>query len=188
MADDIELFPTPAKFRAWLKKHHKDSPGLWLQLAKKGAEFTSITYAEALDEALCYGWVDSQKKSYDTQSWLQRFGPRKARSGWSKINVGHVERLIKEGRMQPSGLETYDAAKKDGRLTRAYDSPKDAKPPADFLRALNKNAAAKAFYKTLNRANVYAIVYRLQTAKKPETRARRMVEIVAKLARGEKFH
>jgi uncharacterized protein YdeI (YjbR/CyaY-like superfamily) len=188
MADDIELFPTPSKFRAWLKKYHKVSTGVWLRLAKKGAAFTSITYGEALDEALCYGWIDSQKKAYDAQSWLQRFGPRTARSGWSKINVEHVKRLTKEGRMQAAGLAAYKAAEGDGRLTRAYDSPKNAEPPADFLRALNKNPAAKAFYNTLNRANVFAIVYRLQTAKKPETRARRMLEIVAKLARGEKFH
>jgi uncharacterized protein YdeI (YjbR/CyaY-like superfamily) len=188
MADDPALFASASQFRAWLKKHHATSQGVWLRLAKKGAALKSLNYAEALDEALCYGWIDAQKKAYDDQSWLQRFGPRKPRSGWSKINVGHMERLLAAGRVQPAGRQAYESAKADGRLAQAYDSPKNAQPPADFLRALDALPAAKAFYETLNRANIYAIVYRLQTAKTPATRARRMTLILAKLTRGERLH
>lgn len=188
MADEIQSFPTPAKFRAWLKKHHSRPGGFWLRIFKKGSGEKSITYAEALDEALCHGWIDGQKKSLDAVSWLQKFTPRRRASGWSRVNTAHAERLITAGRMMSAGLAQVDAAKADGRWTAAYDSPRNAMPPEDFLAALEKTAEARAFFATLNRANVYAIVYRLQTAKKPETRAKRMAAILGMLARGEKFH
>ena len=147
-----------------------------------------MTYAEALDEALCFGWIDNQKQAYDKSSWLQKFGPRKARSGWSKINTRHAERLRKAGRMKPGGLKEIHAAKCDGRWKRAYDSPSAANAPMDFLAALENNKKAKAFFKTLEKRNSYAIVYRLQTAKKSETRAARMRTIMEILAKGKKFH
>jgi uncharacterized protein YdeI (YjbR/CyaY-like superfamily) len=181
-------FKTAAAFRAWLATNHDQCEGIWLRLFKKDSGRAAVTYAEALDEALCFGWIDGQVKSLDELSWIQRFTPRRARSGWSKLNTEHVERLTQAGLMRPAGLLAVAAAKADGRWHSAYDSPKNAKPPEDFLRALGKNKQAKAFFATLNRANVYAIVYRLQTAKKPETRARRMEMIFAMLGRGEKFH
>jgi len=185
---EIISFTTPAKFRSWLTKNQSKADGLWLRLFKKGSGEKSITYAEALDEALCHGWIDAQKRSYDEISWIQRFTPRRTRSGWSKINTGHAERLIKEERMTATGLQQIEAAKADGRWTAAYDSPRNAATPEDFLKALGKDKKAKAFFETLNRSNVYAIVYRLQTAKKPETREKRMAMILGMLSRGEKFH
>jgi len=161
---------------------------VWLRIAKKNAEVGSVTYAEALDEALCYGWIDGQKLKHDRSSWLQWFGPRKARSGWSKNNTKHALRLIKAGKMQAAGLKEIEAAKRDGRWKQAYDSSAAAKPPRDFLQALAKNAKAKSFFETLEKRNRYAIIYRLQTAKKPETRAKRMRTILEMLDRGEKFH
>ena len=181
-------FKTAAAFRAWLEVNHGQCEGIWLRLFKKDSGQATVTYAEALDEALCFGWIDGQVKSLDELSWIQKFTPRRARSGWSKRNTEHVERLIRAGLMMPAGLLAVTAAKADGRWQTAYDSPKNARPPEDFLKALGKNKKAKAFFETLNRANVYAIVHRLQTAKKPETRARRMEMILARLGRGEKFH
>lgn len=159
-----------------------------MRIFKKGSGKTTITYAEALDQTLCYGWIDGQKQPHDEHSWLQKFTPRRAKSGWSRINTQHVERLTKAGQMTRAGLEAVEAAKADGRWQAAYDSPRDATPPEDFLKALGKDKKAKAFFETLNRANIYSIVYRLQTAKKPETRDRRMKLILEMLARGEKFH
>ncbi len=181
-------FKTPADFRRWLEKNCDQSDGVWLRIFKKGSGETSITHAEALEQALCYGWIDGQKKPYNEGSFIQKFTPRRARSAWSKINTEHVERLIKAGQMTPAGLSAVQAAKADGRWQRAYDSPRNAAPPEDFLRALAKNKKAETFFATLNRANVYAIVYRLQTANKPETRERRLKMILAMLDRGERFH
>jgi uncharacterized protein YdeI (YjbR/CyaY-like superfamily) len=181
-------FKTTADFRAWLETNHGQCGGIWLRFFKKDSGKPTVTYAEALDEALCFGWIDGQAKPLDELSWIQKFTPRRARSGWSKRNTEHVERLTKAGLMMPAGLLAVAAAKADGRWHAAYDSPRNARPPEDFLKALGKNKPAKAFFETLNRANVYAIVYRLQTAKKPETRARRMETILAMLGRGEKFH
>jgi uncharacterized protein YdeI (YjbR/CyaY-like superfamily) len=181
-------FKSAADFRRWLAAGHQTVDGIWLRIFKKDSGQKTVTYAEALDEALCFGWIDGQKKSYDEHSFLQKFTPRRARSGWSKINTQHAERLIKAGKMTPAGLAAIEAAKADGRWHAAYDSPRNAAPPQDFLDALEKNKKAKAFFETLNRANLYAIVYRLQTAKKPETRARRLQNILAMLNRGEKFH
>jgi uncharacterized protein YdeI (YjbR/CyaY-like superfamily) len=181
-------FKTAADFRAWLTTNHDQCEGIWLRFFKKDSGKATITYAEALDLALCFGWIDGQAKPLDELSWIQKFTPRRVRSGWSKRNTEHVERLTKAGLMKPAGLLAVAAAKADGRWHTAYDSPRNARPPEDFVKALGKNKQAKAFFETLNRANVYAIVYRLQTAKKPETRTRRMETILAMLARGEKFH
>lgn len=186
--NQVLAFASPQKWEAWLAKRHAGSDGVWLRIYKKASGKVSVTYAEALDAALCYGWIDGQKRPMDDVSWLQKFGPRRARSGWSRLNTLNVERLIKTGRMKAAGLQEVEAAKKDGRWQRAYDSPSAAVVPADFLKELAKNKKAQAFFEGLNRANVYAIAYRLQTAKKPETRSKRMQAILAMLARGEKFH
>jgi uncharacterized protein YdeI (YjbR/CyaY-like superfamily) len=181
-------FVSPKSWETWLARNFAKSPGVWLRIYKKGSGRPSVTYAEALDVALCYGWIDSQKRPMDEASWLQRFGPRRPRGGWSRLNTRHVERLIAAGRMKPAGLAEVDAARQDGRWERAYDSPSATTVPADFLKALAKNRKAQSFFEGLNRANVYAIAYRLQTAKKPETREKRMQAILAMLARGESFH
>jgi len=181
-------FKSAAAFRRWLAANHAKVDGLWLHFHKKDSGQPTITRAEALDQALCYGWIDGQAKPCDAQSWLQKFTPRRARSGWSKMSTQHADRLIKSRKMTPAGLQAIAAAKADGRWHAAYDSPRNAAPPKDFLDLLSKNKKAKAFFETLNRANLYAIVYRLQTAKKPETRERRLQNILAMLARGEKFH
>jgi len=181
-------FRSADQFRAWLTKEHARAPGLLLRIYKKGSGVSSITYPEALQEALCFGWIDGQKLPFDASSWVQKFCPRKARSGWSRINVAHVERLIRDGRMMPAGLAEMEAAKADGRWAAAYDSPANATVPPEFTEALARNARAKQFYSTLNRANLYAIAYRLQTAKRPETKLKRMKLIIGMLARGEKFH
>lgn len=181
-------FRSAEEFRAWLAKEHGRASGLLLRLYKKGSGVVSITYAQALEQALCFGWIDGQKLPFDASSWVQKFCPRRARSGWSRINVAHVERLIREGRMMPAGLAEMEAAKADGRWAAAYDSPANATVPAEFAAALAGNARARQFYATLNRANLYAIAYRLQTAKRPETKLKRIELIIGMLARGEKFH
>jgi uncharacterized protein YdeI (YjbR/CyaY-like superfamily) len=184
----ILSFRSPAEFRKWLAAQHDASEGIWLRIFKKGSETESITYAEALDEALCFGWIDGQKKPHDALSWLQKFTRRRAKSGWSKINTGHAERLLRAGRMRAPGRAEIEAAKQDGRWNAAYDSPRNATFPDDFLAALSKDPKAKTFFDSLNKANRYAISYRLQTAKKAETRQRRMETILGMLARGEAFH
>lgn len=184
----IMPFKTAKAFGVWLKKNHASSAGIWLQFFKKGSGIKTITYAEALDVALCYGWIDSQAKSFDDKSYLQRFGPRKPKSIWSKINRLHIARLTKEGRMMPTGLAQVAAAKKDGRWDGAYDSPKNMVVPDDFLKALSKNKKAEQFFNSLNKTNRYTIAWRLQTAKKPETRKKRIEVILALLKKGEKFH
>jgi uncharacterized protein YdeI (YjbR/CyaY-like superfamily) len=181
-------FKSSADFRCWLEQNHATADGIWLRIFKNGSGEKSITYAEALDECLCFGWIDGQKQPGDECSWLQRITPRRARSAWSNANTQHVERLIKTGRMTRAGLAAVEAAKADGRWQAAYESPRNASPPEDFLKAMRKDKKVKAFFETLNKANVYAIVYRLRTAKKPETRERRMKMILEILARGEKLH
>ena len=184
----ILSFASPAAFRKWLNAHHASEPGVWLQIAKAGAPRKSVTYAEALDLALCYGWIDGQKKSHDASSFLQKFTPRQKRSAWSKRNREHVARLIASGDMHAAGLAAVEAAKADGRWDRAYDSPSTVTVPDDLQAALDRNPKAKAFFATLKSANRYAILYRVQTAVKPETRARRIADCVAMLQRGETFH
>ena len=173
---------------AWLAIHHDTSKGVWLRLFKKQSGITSITYSDALDAALCYGWIDGQKKSYDTESWLQKFTPRRPKSIWSKRNREHIARLEEAGQMKAAGTKQVEDAKTDGRWEQAYDSPSNMVVPADFLKELAKDKKKETFFKTLNRANVYAIVWRLQTAKKPETRNKRMKAILEMLHKGEKFH
>ena len=186
--NEILPFRSSSEFRKWLTANHRQSGGIWLRIFKKNSGEPTVTYAEALDEALCFGWIDGQKQSHDDSSWLQRFCPRRPKSGWSKLNTQHAERLIHAGRMKAAGQAEIDAAKKDGRWTSAYDSPSNATFPEDFLAALRKNKKAQAFFNSLNKANRYAISYRLQTAKKPETGQKRMKTILAMLARGEAFH
>jgi uncharacterized protein YdeI (YjbR/CyaY-like superfamily) len=177
-----------AEWERWLKKNHTKSPGVWLRYFKKGSCVKTVVYAEALDGALCHGWIDGQAKPYDADSWLQKFTPRRAKSLWSRNNTRHVERLIESGKMTPPGLAVVALAKADGRWDAAYDSPKNTAMPQDFLKQLASDKRAKAFFETLNKANRYAIAWRLQTAKKPETRERRMEVILEMLAKGEKFH
>lgn len=182
------LFKSAKAFEVWLKKNHAASGGLWLRIAKRGANEPSVTYPEAVEVALCWGWIDGQKKSLDDQHYLQRFTPRRARSVWSKINVEKVQALIEAGRMQPAGQAQIDAAKADGRWERAYDGARTSTVPEDLQAALEAEPAAKAFFATINASNRYAILWRIQTAAKAETRARRIEQLVAMLARGETIH
>ena len=184
----ILLFKTQQDWETWLEKNHASSSGLWLRIARKSADFSSASYDEALDVALCYGWIDGQKDSYDESSWLQKFTPRGPRSIWSRRNRERVEALTKSRRMKPSGLEAVEQAKVNGRWESAYDSQKTAGLPKDFKYELEKSAKAKAFFGTLNSVNRYAILFRIQTAKKAETRAKRIRQFVEMLERHEKLH
>ena len=184
----IIAFKNLKEFRKWLSANHVNSKGIWLRFFKKDSGIKTITHDEALDEALCYGWIDGQLKKYDEKSWLQKFTPRRVKSIWSKRNIEHAENLMKLNKMKASGLIEINDAKKDGRWKKAYDSPANMNVPDDFLLKLRKNKKALKFFETLNRANKYAITWRLQTAKKPETRERRMLKILDMLSREEKFH
>jgi uncharacterized protein YdeI (YjbR/CyaY-like superfamily) len=188
MTGDIRLFPSSREWKVWLAANHAKSDGIWLRLAKKGSAIRSLTYAEALDVALCYGWIDALKKGESDDAWLQRFTPRRSKSIWSKVNREKAMALIEAGRMQPAGLEQVDRAKQDGRWEGAYDSPAGAEVPDDLQTALDANARAAAFFRTLDRANRYAVLWRVQTAKKAETRARRIRQFVEMLERHEKLH
>jgi uncharacterized protein YdeI (YjbR/CyaY-like superfamily) len=185
---EIVAFSSAKELERWLAINHSKSAGIWLRFFKKNSGVPSVSYDEALDAAICFGWIDGQLKKYDEESWLRRFAPRRPKSVWSKRNRQHAERLIRAGRMQTAGLQEVEAAKQDGRWEAAYDSPSKMQIPDDFLNELAKNKRARAFFETLNRANVYAIVWRLQTAKKPETRQRRLASILAMLAQEQKFH
>ena len=182
------LFKNAKAFETWLKKHHATSDGLWLKIAKRGADEPSVTYPEAVEVALCWGWIDGQKKGLDEQYFLQRFTPRRARSVWSKINVDKVAALIAAGRMQAPGYAQVEAAKADGRWEKAYDGARTSTVPEDLLAALEAEPKAKAFFATINAANRYAVLWRIQTAVKAETRARRIAQLVDMLARGETHH
>ena len=179
-------FASPGDWEAWLAEHHATSDGLWLKISKKDSGISSVTYAEALDVALCYGWIDGQKGKFDDDYYLQRFTPRRPRSKWSKINRGKVTKLIEEGKMKPAGLREVEKAKADGRWDAAYESQSNATVPEDLQRELDKNPAAAAFFETLNSTNRYAILYRIEEAKKPETRTRRIEKFVAMLSKHEK--
>jgi uncharacterized protein YdeI (YjbR/CyaY-like superfamily) len=183
-----QSFASAGVWGKWLAANHTKSDGIWLRIFNKESGEKTVTYAEALGEALCYGWIDGQKKKYDSDSWLQKFTPRRARSIWSKRNIEHIERLTNEKRMKAAGLQAFEDAKNDGRLAAAYDSPANSTTPDDLLQLLEQNKEAKAFFDSLNKANKYAINWRLQTAKKPETRQKRMNIILEMLAKGEKFH
>lgn len=186
--DPIFEFEDRAAFRDWLETHHADVPAIFAKLHKKASGLASITYSEAVDEALCWGWIDGVKYSFDDKSYLQRFTPRRAKSIWSKVNVGKVEQQIAEGRMQPTGLAEVEAAKADGRWEAAYDGSATAEMPDEFLKVLKAEPEAQAFFQTLTSQNRFAIYHRLTTPKKPETRTRKIGEIVAMLKRGETFH
>jgi len=184
----VKSFTSAALFKEWLQKNHSKSEGLWIRIYKKQSSKKTITYDEALDLALCYGWIDGQKKSFDEDSWLQKFTPRRAKSLWSKRNRERAEVLIQEKRMTAAGLREIELAKKDGRMKAAYDAPSAMQIPDDFLAELKKDKKAYEFFKTLNKANTYAIAWRLQTAKKPETRQRRKEALLAMLAKRESLH
>lgn len=190
MPEDLPTiaFATPGEFEAWLEEHHAGSEGIWLKIAKKDSGVPSVTYAEALRSCLCFGWIDSQKKGFDERFFLQRFTPRRPRGRWSRINREAAEELIEAGDMRPAGLAEIEQAKADGRWESAYEGQRTAKVPPDLQRELDSNPAAAEFFAGLDSANRYAIVYRLEDAKKPETRERRLRKFVAMLERGEKIH
>jgi len=185
---DIIAFSTAKEWEEWLAKSHAVTKGVWLRLFKKGSGTATVTHAEALASALCYGWIDGQLKKHDEESWLRKFTPRRPKSIWSKRNREIVEELIEAGKMMPTGLKEIEAAKADGRWDRAYDSPSKMTVPEDFLKELSKNKKARVFFETLNKANIYAIAWRLQTAKKPETQAKRAKSIIEMLAKRNAFH
>ncbi|MBN8582645.1 MAG: YdeI/OmpD-associated family protein [Anaerolineae bacterium] len=178
-------FESKKKFADWLAKNHDKSAGLWLKIAKKTTGISTVTYAEAVDVALCYGWIDGQKGSFDEQYFLQKFTPRRPKSIWSKINVEKVAGLIASGEMKPAGLKAVEAAKQDGRWDAAYASQKNIVVPADFQSALEKNKKAKAFFETLTGSRRYSFLFRIETAKKAETREKRIIQFVEMLAKGE---
>jgi len=184
----IKHFKNAASWREWLTNHYPENDGIWVRIFKKASKKATVSYAEAVDEALCFGWIDGQKKKYDTDSYLQKFTPRRPRSTWSKRNVEKTERLINANKMTDAGLAEIQKAKDDGRWDKAYDSPKHMKIPNDFIAELKKYPAAYHFFKTLNKTNRYAIGFRLQTAKKAETRVRRMKKIIKMMKNEEKLH
>lgn len=190
MHSDYEIiaFEDAPTFRRWLEEHHDSVNGVWMKLYKKASGIASVTYAEALDEALCYGWIDGQKKSYDDVSYLQKFTPRRTRSIWSKRNIEHTERLTTAGLMTPSGLAEIQRAQADGRWEAAYEAPSEMVVPDDFLVELHKHPKAEAFFATLNKTNRYAIAWRLRTAKTEVTRKRRQDKFIAMLEAGQKFY
>lgn len=174
----------PAEWEQWLERHHATVPGVWLKFAKKGAGVRTVIYAEALEVALCFGWIDGQVGRYDAIYYLQRFTPRTKRSKWSQINVGHAERLIEQGRMRPAGLAQVHAARADGRWEAAYASARAIEPSEDFQAALDAHPEAAAFFATLTGSARYAFLYRLSNVKRPENRARRIADYIARLSAG----
>lgn len=183
---ETRAFVSAADWRQWLDEHHADTDGIWMRIYKKASRVETVTYAEALDEALCFGWIDGQKKKYDELSFVQKFTPRRKASLWSKRNVEHVGRLIETGRMTPAGLAEVNRAKEDGRWNAAYDAPSSMTIPNYFFTELHKNPDAEKFFKTLNKSNKYAIAWRLRTAKAEETRKRRLDKIIKMLKSKEK--
>lgn len=184
----ILFFPDPPAFEAWLAEQYGQSSGIWLQLAKKNASRPSITYHEALDIALCYGWIDSHKKTYNEESWLQRFSPRGPKSIWSQINKDKVEALITAGKMQPSGFQAIETAKKNGLWDKAYESQSNVTVPEDFALELTRHERAKQFFEALDKQNRFAILFRIHNAKKPETRLKRIAQFIEMLEKGEKIY
>ena len=184
----IRAFKTQKDFSTWLEKNHGKSTGLCVRLAKKDSGIKSITYAEALEVALCYGWIDAIKLPESEKTWLQRFLPRRPRSLWSKINRERAMALMESGRMRPPGLAEIERARADGRWESAYDSPSRAQVPPEFQSELDRNPRARAFFDTLDRVNRYAIIWRIQTAREGETRQRRVRSFIEMLEKGEKLH
>lgn len=187
MTDPTLTFKTQAEWDAWLELNGSAAPGVWLRLAKKTAAQPTVSYAEALESALCHGWVDGQKQAESEHHWLQRFTPRTARSPWSRINTAKAEALIAAGRMRPAGLREIDRAKQDGRWEAAYSSASRSTVPDDFQQALDANAKAKAFFATLDSQNRFSVLYRIQNVKKADTRARKIAQFVEMLGRGQKL-
>lgn len=182
----IKTFKNPGEFEAWLSEHYQ-SKGVWLRIFKKAADTKGITNKEALDVALCYGWIDGQRKKHDEQSYLQKYTPRTSASLWSKRNVQNIIRLTELGKMKPSGTREVERAKSDGRWDNAYDPPSEMKMPDDFMQKLEMHPEAKTFFESLNKSNRYNIAWRLQTARTPETRDRRLKVILERLSKGKKF-
>jgi uncharacterized protein YdeI (YjbR/CyaY-like superfamily) len=188
MDQPVMFFASKAEFTAWLAEHHDDSDGIWIKIAKKGTGVESVAVTETLEAALCFGWIDGQRKPFDDTYFLQKYTPRRARSKWSKRNVGLVEKLIEAGEMQPPGHAEIERAKADGRWDAAYESAANIQVPPDLQAELDARPEAAAFFATLNSANRYSILYRLHDAKRPETRARRLEQFVAMLERGETLY
>jgi uncharacterized protein YdeI (YjbR/CyaY-like superfamily) len=184
----VILFRDSKAWGAWLLKNHDKSGGVWLRISKKGAKIRSISYDDALEGALSYGWIDAQKKSYDQETWLQRFSPRRPRSIWSKINRKKAQALIEDGRMKPAGMRAVERARENGEWVTAYDGQRGIEVPPDLQKELKAHPAAKTFFQGLNSVNRYAILHRIQMAKKPETRARRIRQFVEMLERQEKIY
>lgn len=184
----ILAFKTQTAFEKWLAKNYSASNGVWLKIYKKGSGTPTVSYAQAVEAALCYGWIDGLLNPVDEKAYMIRFTPRRSKSIWSKKNIEKVSRLISEGKMKPAGLKEIEKAKSDGRWQQAYDPPSSMEMPVDFLKALSKIPKAKKFFQTLNKTNTYAIAWRLQTAKKPETREKRIKVILEMLSKEEKFH
>ena len=181
-------FASQKKWASWLAKQHAKSLGIWLKLAKRDSGIASVTYDEALDVALCYGWIDGQKKGFDDKYWLQMFTPRGSKSIWSKINTMKAEKLIASGEMKSAGLKAIELAKRDGRWAAAYESQKNISVPDDFQSVLDKNKKAKDFFATLNSVNRYAILFRIHNAKKAETRVKRIQQFIEMLEKKEKIY
>lgn len=184
----VLVCPSAKEWTRWLAANHADSKGVWLRFFKKASKTASVNHPEALAAALCYGWIDGQLKKHDEESWLRKFTPRRPKSIWSKRNREIIEKLVIGGKMKPAGLREVAAAKEDGRWDCAYDSPSRMTVPADFMKKIAGNKKARSFFETLSKANIYAIAWRLQTAKKAETRDRRMKAIILMLAEGKVFH
>lgn len=184
----IILFESLNEWETWLAENHARPDGVWLKIAKKGGGAASVSYAEALDAALCYGWIDAQKQAYDDAFYLQKFTPRRPKSVWSRVNTEKVARLIAAGRMTPAGLRELEAARSDGRWDAAYQPQSGLTIPDDLQVELDRSPKARAFFETLNKVNRYAICYRVETARKPETRQARIAKFIAMLERGEKIH
>jgi uncharacterized protein YdeI (YjbR/CyaY-like superfamily) len=186
--DEPTLRMSAAQWYDWLAANHATAPAALVLITKQGAPPPHLSYAEALEAALIWGWIDGHKRARDAHVWIQRFTPRRSRSAWSKINRDKAEALIRAGKMQPAGLAEVERARQDGRWAAAYDSARTSQPPADLVAALATNRAARASFAEIDATNRYAILYRIQTAKKPETRARRIEKFVGMLNRGEKIH
>lgn len=188
MSDPTLTFANQAEWESWLELNGSAVSGVWLRLAKKTADERTVSYAEALESALCHGWIDGRKQAESERYWLQRFTPRTARSIWSRINKAKAEALVSAGRMQPGGMREIDRARQDGRWDSAYSSASKSTVPDDLQKALDANKKAKAFFATLDSQNRYAILFRIQNVKKAETRARKIARFVEMLANGEKLH
>jgi len=186
--DEIAEFQSATQWDKWLAKNHSRSNGIGIRFFKKASDVSSINTSDALDMALCYGWITGQARPFDEKSWLGRFVPRRPKSIWSRINTKRAETLIRQGRMKSAGLRQVEAAKRDGRWDRAYSPPSTAKLPEDFIKAVQKNKEAQAFFRTLNRANIYSVVFRLENAKNEESRRMKIKQMIKMFEKGEKFH